>query len=150
LAIISGINEQRFLLLERTGTGPGDTLKVVYHEFLSSGFRRPVHINFVDNDSKVVFEREGGLGIYDINSRTSINVSLEGEITALDNYGKGRFLFAITSQGPRQKRLITIRYPGIVVSEAPFASENTFFYRQGEKLFLGGDSTMVSIELERN
>ena len=38
LAIISGIDDQRFLLLEKTG----DRYRVVYHEFLSGGYRRPV------------------------------------------------------------------------------------------------------------
>jgi hypothetical protein len=113
LALISGIDNQRFLLLERTG----DTFRVIHHEFMNSGFRRPVHINFVNDDAKVIFEREGGLGIYAINSRTSININLEGEVVSLDSSGDGRFLFVVTSQGQNDKRLITIRFPGIVVND---------------------------------
>jgi len=143
LAIISGIDEQRFLLLEQAG----DAYRVIHHEFLGSGFRRPVHISFVDNDERIAFEREGGLGIYDIESRTSINLPLEGEITVLDNSGEDKFLFVITSQGPRQKRFIAARYPGIIVINAPFKSNSAFFARRGEKLYLGGDSTIASFEL---
>jgi len=145
LAIISGIDNQRFLLLERTG----DTYRVIYHEFLDTGFRRPVHINFVNNDAKVVFEREGGLGIYAINSRSSTRVNLQGEIVSLDSSGEGRFLFVITSQGPNEKRFITIRFPGLVVNQAPFNSENVFLARRGNRLFIGGDETMASFELEK-
>jgi hypothetical protein len=148
LAIISGINDQRFLLLERSSGGP-DTYKVVFHEFLTNGFRRPVHISFVSNDEKVAFEREEGLGIFDIGSRTSINVPLEGEIAVMDNYGGDDYLFVIISQDTKQKRLITIRYPGIIVSNAPFASNSSFFARRGRKIYLGSDSTMVSFELEK-
>ena len=158
LAVISGIDDQRFLLLERaevenrTSRSPasGDTYKVVYHEFLPNGFRRPVHISFVDNDSKVAFERDGGLGIFDINSRTSVSLSLEGEIAVLDNSGGDRFLFVITSQGPRQKRFIMIRYPAFIVNEAPFKSDNAFFARRNNILYLGGDLSMASFELEKN
>nr|AGS53341.1 hypothetical protein [uncultured bacterium contig00014] len=145
LAIISGINDQRFLFLERAG----DTYRVVYHEFLTNGFRRPVHVGFVNNDSKVAFEREGGLGIYDISYRTSISLPMDGEIAFLDNSGSDRFLFVITSQGPKQKRLITIRYPGIIVSEAPFMSDNAFFTRRDNKIYLGGDLSIMSFELEK-
>ena len=145
LAIISGIDEQRFLLLEQAS----DTYRVIYHEFLGSGFRRPVYISFVDNDGKVAFEREGGLGIYDIGSRSSMNLPLEGEIAVLDNSGEGRYLFVITSQGPKQKRFISIRYPGIIVIDAPFKSDSAFFARRDNRLYLGGDSTMASFELGR-
>jgi hypothetical protein len=145
LAIISGIEDQRFLLLEHAG----DTYKVVYHEFLSAGFRRPIHISFVDNDSKVVFEREEGLGIYNIGSRSSDKVSLDGEIAALDNSGEDGFLFVVTSRGLKDRRFITIRYPASIVNEAPFKSDRVFFARRDKKLYLSGDSTMASFQLEK-
>ena len=159
LAIISGIDKQRFLLLEHSGAEPrsgrapggvsGDTYRVVYHEFLTDGFRRPVRIGFADNDTKIIYEREGGLGIYSINSRTGISLNLEGEITVIDNSGEDGFLFVITSQGPKEKRFITIRYPGLIVNEAPFRSGNAFFARRGRRLYLGGDSLLASFELEK-
>ena len=146
LAIISGIGEQRFLLLERSG----DTYKVIYHEFLTSGFRRPTHIRFADNDTKVIFEREEGIGIYSIGSRNSIKIPLRGEIVAIDNSGEDGFLFAITSQGLSDKRFIAIRYPYLIVNEAPFKSNNAFFSRHGKQLYLGGDLLMASFKLEKN
>ena len=145
LALVSGIGEQRFLYLERSG----DTYKVIYHEFLGSGFRRPVYIRFIDNDSKIVFEREGGLGIYSIGGRGSVRVGMEGEIAALDDSGGDGFLFVITSQGPNEKRLISIRYPGIIVNQAPFKSGSVFLIRRDKRLYLGGDFSMASFELER-
>jgi outer membrane protein assembly factor BamB len=144
LAVISGIDEQRFLLLEQSG----DTYKVIYHEFLPGGFRRPVHINFADNDGKVAFEREGGLGIYDIGSRASIKLNLEGEIYKLDDSGGSRYLFVITKQGPKQMSFITIRYPGHIVINAPFKSDNSFFSRRDSYFYLGSDTSIASFKLE--
>ena len=145
LALISGIDNQRFLLLERGG----DTYRVVYHEFLGSGFRRPVHITFADNDTKVVFERVGGLGIYTINSRASNSISLDGEIVILDNSGDERFLFLVTSTGVSEKQLITIKFPATVINVASFKSENAFMARRDSRLYIGGDLTMASFEMER-
>ena len=145
LALVSGIDEQRFLYLERSG----DTYRVIYHEFLGTGFRRPVHISFIDNNSKIVFELEGGLGIYSIGGRGSVSVRMEGEIAALDDSGDDGFLFVITSQSPNEKRLISIRYPGIIVNEAPFRSGSVFLLRRNKKLYLGGDLSMASFELEK-
>ncbi|MCL2472685.1 MAG: WD40 repeat domain-containing protein [Treponema sp.] len=162
LAIISGIDNQRFLLLEHTGNepsqphpggqiaiAPGDSYKVIYHEFLSGAFRRPVHISFVDNDSKVAFERVGGLGIYDIGSRTSISVPVKGEISVLDNSGGDKYLFVITSLGQKERRFVVIRYPAYIMIDVPYKSDNAFFARRGEEIYFGGDRTMASMKLDK-
>jgi hypothetical protein len=145
LAIISGIDDQRFLLLERFG----DSYKVVYHEFLEDGFRRAVHIAFIDNDNRVIFEREGGLGIYEINSRRSIKLPLKGSISAIEELGSGGLFFIISSQGKAQKNLVAIRLPGSVIIEAPFKSEEVFLSRRGSELYVGGGMTLASFVLEK-
>ena len=145
IAVVSGINNQRFLLLERSG----DIYITIYHEFIGSGFRRPVHINFVDNDRKVAFEWEDGIGIFDINTRTNTKLSLNGEIVMMDNSGDDRFLFIIT-QGltASQKRLVAIRYPAFIIMDIPFKSENVFMFRRGSRLYIGGDNSIAAFEID--
>ena len=144
LAVISGIDEQRFLILEQSG----DTYKVIYHEFLPNGYRRPVHICFTDNDSKVTFERDGGLGIYDINSRNSVSLNLEGKIEVIDDSGGNKYLYVITSQASKQMCFIAIRYPGSIAIKAPFKSDKVFFKRRDNKLYLGSELSIASFRLE--
>jgi hypothetical protein len=145
LALVSGIDDQRFLLLEQSG----ESYRVVYHEFLTDGFRRAVHIAFIDGGAKIAYEREGGLGIYDIASRTSVNLPVEGEIAALDESGADGVLFVITSLGPTAKRLVTIQLPGTIVMNAPFKSGNVFLGRRDNRLYVGGDLSMASFELSK-
>jgi len=150
LALISGIEKQRFIFMERSGgEHAGDTYKVAYHEFLSDGFRRPVHVKFINNDAEIVFEREEGLGIFIIGSRTSTKVNLKGEIIVLDDSGEDGFLFLVTSEGQNEKRFIAIRYPGLIVNDAPFKSKNAFLARQRNKIYLGGDLLMASFQMEK-
>ncbi|MCL2477922.1 MAG: WD40 repeat domain-containing protein [Treponema sp.] len=141
LAVISGIDQQRFLLMEQSG----NTYRVVYHEFLDSGFRRAVHINFIDNDSKVAYECEGGIGIYDMATRKSVRADLEGEITTLGSTDS-KYLFIITSLAGNQKRLYMIRMPGIIFLDAPFRSENSFLFEQDNRIYTGTDKSIVSFE----
>jgi hypothetical protein len=145
MGIVSGIDDQRFLLLERFGTGE---YRVSYHEFLEDGFRRPVHVSFIDGDSRIVFERQGGLGIYELISRTSRKVSLEGEVVALDGAGNDGLLFVIGARG-EEKRLVGIELPGTLIMEAPFKSGGVFLERRGPLLYLGGGSTLASFKLEK-
>jgi hypothetical protein len=161
LAIISGVEKQRFLLLERsaaersgqerrgTEQRPPDTYKVVYHEFLSDGFRRPVYVRFINDDTQVVFEREEGLGIFTISSRASTKVNLKGEITVMEDLGEDGFLFLVTSQNQDEKRFIALRHPGLIVNETPFKSKNAFLARQRNRIYAGGDLLMASFEMEK-
>jgi outer membrane protein assembly factor BamB len=145
LAIISGFDDQRFLLMEKLG----DSYKVAYHEFLSDGFRRPVHIAFIDEDRWVAFESEGSLALYNIGARNSIRLALEGSVTALDSSGTDNTLFVVTSQSERKKQLVEIRLPKDIIMKAPFSSENIFLGRQGQRLYIGGGSTIASFALNK-
>jgi hypothetical protein len=143
LAIVSGYDDQRFLLLERFG----DSYKVIYHEFLDDGFRWAVHMAFIDNGSRVIFERQGGLGIYDIVTRKSLRLELPGNISALDSYGGNGLVFVINSLEGGRKELAAIRFPGSIVLRAPFQSENAILERKGNHLYVGGGNTIASFEL---
>lgn len=148
LALISGIDEQRFLLLERFGSN-GYDYKVVYHEFLDSDFLRPVHIRFVEDDRWIVFERNGGLGLFELGSWQSGKVDLHGKISAIDHSGGQSLVFAIVERSPEVKELVGIRLPGKVVIEAPFKSEDVFLGISDSRLFVGGRQALISFDLEK-
>jgi hypothetical protein len=148
LGIVSGIDEQRFLLLERFGSGAG-AYKVIYHEFLGDGFRRQVRIAFIDGGRRLVFEREGGIGLYEISSMKGVKVSLPGELVALDQEGGGGLCFVITALPEGRKLLTAIQFPGSVFMRFPFTSEDVFLGRRDSRLFVGGGMTMALFELEK-
>jgi hypothetical protein len=148
IAIVSGIDPQRFLLLERYGDAGNLEYKTVYHQFLEEGTRRPVHVEFIDNDRRVAFERQGGLGLYDISARTSLKVPLTGRIIESDKIGDERILFLLTAQDSNEKRLVAVRFPGELIFETPFKSNTFFLSRQGSRIYIGGNMTLASFELE--
>ena len=160
-AVISGVEEQRFLLFERLGSaretsafglveGSNVEYRVVYHEFLGNGFRRPMHISFIDGDSKVIFEREGGICIYEINSRKSYYIILEGEIAAIDHSGSGgQFFVIVNSPSSGQKKLVGLNLPQKIFVQAPFKSDGVFLGRSGSLLFIGGGETLACFDLEK-
>lgn len=148
LGIISGIDDQRFLMLERFDDANGE-YQVVYHDFLEDGFRRPVHISFIDQDRRIIFEREGGVGVYEISSRKGTKIAMEGEIIEIDQAGGDGLFFVINSISAERKELVGLRLPGRVVMRAPFRSSGAFLGRSGSRLLVGGGSTLASFELEK-
>jgi hypothetical protein len=145
IAAISGIDKQRFIFIEQYGA----ERQITFHEFLEEGFRTPVHISFVDNDRKIAFEREGALGLYDIKSRISYKIPLDGKIIALDESGEENFLFLITAQNDNKKNLVMVEFPDTLLESAPFVSENVFLARHGSRLFVGGGRKLASFAIER-
>jgi len=148
LALISGIDNQRFLYLEQFGTSPGD-YKVVYHEFLIGNFRRPVFISFIENDRWALFERIGGLGFYEAGSRRTTKVDLGGEISAVDQSGGLGLVFAVVSMSENRKELAGIMLPDRLMVAAPFKSDDVFLRRAASQLLIGGGQTIISFELEK-
>jgi len=148
LALISGIDNQRFLFLEHFGAGFGD-YKVVYHEFLTGNFRRPVYINFIENDRWVAFERVGGLGFYEAGSRRMTKVNLDGEISAIDQSGGQGLLFTVVSISPDRKELAGIMLPDRIMVAAPFKSGDVFMGRADSQLLVGGGQKIIAFELEK-
>jgi len=148
LCLISGVDKQRFLYLEHFGASSGD-YKVVYHEFLNDGFRRPVFISFIENDSWVIFERVGGLGFYESGSRQTAKVDLEGEIKVIDQSGGQGLVFTIISRPDGMKELAGIMLPDRVMLAAPFKSDEVFLGRSDSRLLIGGGQTIIAFELEK-
>jgi hypothetical protein len=162
LGIISGIDNQRFLYLERSSITEGE-YRVIYHEFLDTGFRRPVRVLFIDEDRRIIFERTGGINCYNVKARHGIFIPLEGVITAVDNSGDQGLFFLITSDSRRHNELIGIKLPEdnrlvfsgnnntkeIIFMKAPFVSNYVFLGRVGTRLIAGGGTALISFVLEK-
>ena len=158
IGVISGIEQQRFMLFERLGS-EGD-YRVIYHEYLDSGFRRPVHIVFVDDDQRVIYERMDGIGCFNIRTRRVVNIPLDGEIAAIDESGADGYLFLVTSHANQMKKLVGIKFPapgiaGIstaapetVFLKASFKSDDVFLKRTGSMFVIGGGTALISFDLE--
>ena len=160
IGIVCGVEQQRFLLFERFESAGGE-YKIVYHEFLGDGFRRPVYILFVDDDRRIVFERLGGIGCYTIKSRRGTFIPLDGNISAVDGAGEQGIFFLITSHPGQEKKLTGIQFPreGLlgflgnaesdsVFLRAAFKSDDIFLGRKTSTVVTGGGSALISFSLE--
>ena len=147
LAVISGIDKQRFLFLERYGS---NDYRVTYHEFLQGeGFRREMQMAFIENDTRVIFEQEAGLGVYDVRSRSSITLPLSGRLETLDEMGGSGLFFYISSGPGGEKRFVAFKPPNLELINIPFKSDSVFLCRREKELYLGGGMTLASFTLDK-
>jgi len=156
IAVVSGIDKQRFLFSELYGN---TNYRVTYHEFLKGeGYRREVFMSFVGNNTQVVFEQESGLGVYDVQTRTTITLPIAGRmesqfqarLEAMDEEGgDGLFFYVSSGSGRGEKRFVVLKLPGTELLNVPFKSEVSFLTRRGNELFIGGGMTLASFTIDR-
>ncbi len=144
IALISGVDPQRFVLLSRSG----QTYKVVHHEYLDKGFRRPVLAAFVDKGKYVVFEREKGLEVYDTASRKSAVLDIGGAILAFEDETDDKRFFLIADSGD-YRELVGVALPAGVFMRAPYLGQEKYIARRGSRLYLGGDGTIAALDIDR-
>jgi len=142
IALVSGVDPQRFLLLERGG----DAYKVIHHEYLGVGFRRPVISAFVGNNAFFVFESESGLGVHAIASKKTTFLPLNGRVLVLnDSPSEERFFLTVDSKTMRE--LVGVRLPATIFMRAPFLSAEPFLAVEGQRLYLGSPTALAALDI---
>ncbi len=143
IALISGIDPQRFVLLARSG----QTYKVAHHEYLDRGFRRPVQLAFVGKDAFVAFEREKGLAVHDVSAKKTVVLDIGGRMIAFEDERSGDRFFLIAEANER-RMLVGIKTPDDAFLRAPYRNQESYIARRGDRLYVGGGNSVAALEIE--
>jgi len=153
IALVCGIDKQRFILLERRNDG----YRVAYHSYLKSDFRRRVFVEFSEDGRYAIYEKEGGLAVLDVSSRKTSGIAVSGVVREVRESASGDFFLVLSDDGSAagsgsrasaaRARLKVIRAPDTQVMEAAFSATGFFLDRSGDSIFVGGDDRIVSIEM---
>ncbi|MDR1388501.1 MAG: WD40 repeat domain-containing protein [Treponema sp.] len=147
IALVCGVDKQRFVFLEWYSDRD---YRITFHNFLEGeGFRREVFISFIDDDQKVAFEQEAGLGVFDVKERTLQLYPTPGRIEAFDADGGDGLFFYISGAGPGKKLLTALKLPGGELMRVPFESGTSFFFRREKSIVLGGGMVLASFNLNK-
>ncbi|MDR1866959.1 MAG: WD40 repeat domain-containing protein [Treponema sp.] len=146
LVIISGLDEQRFLVLNWVG----NTYQVQYNAFLSGEYRREIYCDFIDNDNYIIFEHVDGLALYNIAAHSMNIIPLNGALHAVTEEPQEDLLFLITAREKDFKTFVMIQLPeGHILEEAPFNSSVAFLDCQESRLFIGGEQVLASLDIKK-
>jgi hypothetical protein len=142
IAVISGLDEQRFVLLEKE-SGTETRWRIIFHQFLGTGFRKAVFVRFVDNDRRVAYERAGGLGLYDIGQKKAVIAPLDGELSCLADSGSA--VFVVTSGADGAKNFHILGH-GLSLN-APFRADSSFLTCGKKRILVGGGERLAAFEM---
>ena len=142
IALVSGVDPQRFLLLERGG----DSYKVIHHEYLGTGFRRPVVSAFVGNNAFFAFESEMGLGIHSIETKKTIFLTLNGRLLVMQDAPSQERFFLTVDTGATCE-LLGVLLPATVFMRAPYLSDEPFLAIKGQRVYLGSPFALAALDI---
>ena len=139
IALISGIERQRFIILEKATK----TYKVQHHQFLDSDFRRPVVVKFLQNDRYVLFEGKTNLMVFDSHKKKTYEIPVYFPILAIEALPNKDTVFVMTGKD-NEKQLIALKMPDKKLLTAPFVSKESFIFSWEDQLILGSDDVITS------
>lgn len=142
IAVVCGIDRERFLLLRRMA----DTYKVVYHEYLPGDFRKQVRIAFLSSSPRIAFEQEGCLSLFDIPSRQMETLPYAGRLFSIEP-GSYRDFFVVLSESGTVKHLLGLTEPRSILLDHAFSSDTAFISQQGRSIYLGKDSWILKVDI---
>lgn len=131
IAATAGLDRQRIVVLEKRE----EAYRVTWHSWMESEFRRPVAMSFTEDGRELVFETQGGIGVYDVASRKERLLSARDPLS-LGAAVPGRSLL-VALDHPSSAAVVIASYAGHVFFRLPFAADIASLRAEGDSLFLG-------------
>ena len=132
IALISGIDKQRFILLSKSG----QTYKVVHHQFLNTDYRRQVIIKFAQNNQYVLFEGKSNLSVFDGLKKRLYEIPIDKPIQAIETLENNNNVFVMAGT-ENQRQLIALSLPNKKMLSSSFVSPESFIYGRSDQLIVG-------------
>jgi len=142
IALISGLDPQRFILLEERKNG----YRPVTHHDTGTDFRRSVAMQFVRNDNRVLYENNGFIDAVNLNGYTVIPLDFsERLVNGIDNPVDHTLLLFGRSSGRASMKILS-RYD-LSMFESRLPVETTRIVRDRNYAVIVDGNTIAVLEL---
>lgn len=142
VAAICGQEKQRFVLAKTNETQP----KIIFHEFLSSSKTRQNLVKFSSDDSVVFYNCDEYLGIVDVKTSRKAHLKIDGQAIAIKP--AGNCAYVLTKQN-RKYTVYCIEKFATLIGSFSFEADTSFIQTKENKLYIGRDSAISCIKLEK-
>lgn len=142
VAAICGQEKQRFILAKTDEAQP----KIVFHEFLNSNKTRQNLVKFSSDDSVVFYNCDEILGLVDVKTGKKAHLKIDGQAIAIKKAGK--CMYVLTKQG-KKYTVYCIEKFATLIGAFSFEADTAFIQTKDNKLYIGRDSAISCIRLEK-
>ncbi len=142
VACVSGIDEQRFVLIRRNG----NQQKIVFHEYLDGNIKENVTVYFTNDSNYVYYNFENTLGILDCKKLISKHLPIKGKVLKIAEVPAENVVFVLSKQN-NDCTITIIEGMSNVLGTYEYQAENTFISAKDDNLFIGVDDKISCIQV---
>ncbi len=150
IGLISGLDPQRFILLDRTPSG----FKFTKAFDLRTDFRSQAFIHFFPRVPYVYYEGSGGAGYISLRGGSMGTLPVPGTVRSMI-LGPGSFLYvaSVENRGTAQRNdgyLSVISPPASLVATSRLPGNQLFLTSEAGSVYLGADQTFMRVDYADN
>lgn len=142
VATVSGQDRQRFVLAKKDGTHA----KIIFHEFVGQNDPHQRLVQFSRDSSIIWYNFNGGLGIVDSEGKKHSHIPVRGQALSLQE--AGNMVFLLTKENTTYTVYAIEKFDTLCGSFS-FDARSAFIRTEGNNLFVGKDTTISRITLEK-
>ena len=142
IAAICGHNKQRFILAHREENQP----KIIFHTFLDTPSARQCLIHFCNDNSRVIYNYENTIGIYDYKKNKLDSIKINSEIISIRESDTLVFLLG---KSKRTYTVYIVEKTNTLEGSFSFEADTAFIQTGADSLYVGKDDSISKISLER-
>lgn len=144
LAAISGLDTQRFVLYEVDKNNS----KIIYHEYLETQQITERFIQFNTENTKVYYEKEGGLISFSIKDKKAEFIALPGKICKMQELQFEQLLSVLSKENGTWYVSFLDRYNELV-AQFSFDAKTASLFSYQNAVYLGYDDFISKMEIVR-
>ena len=143
IASVSGQEQQRFVIAKNEN----NQSKIIYHEFLESDLTRRTQVYFTQDGKRVLYDCGTKLGIYDFEKDKAYSVKTNKQIISVE---ESENLIFLLGKAENEYTVYLIEKTNVLEGSFTFSANNAFIKTYNEALYVGKDSTISKISIERD
>lgn len=143
IASLSGHNRQRFVLAKIESKQP----KIIFHNFMKSELSRRTLVYFSEDEKNVFYNFENGIGIYNIETEKQTSIPVNKKIISIEESNDFTFLLA---KKDKEYTVYIVEKTNILEGSFSFAAETAFINATDDTLYIGKDSNISSVKLQKS
>lgn len=147
-ATLSGQDNQRFVISEKLSDTPGANSSIIFYKTLTNELNRQAIVKFTKDEKNVYYDAEDGVGLVNLKTLTETMIPIKGRILSIKESEDGRQVF-ILSREKGTRTVSVIEGFGILAGSFSFDAASSCIVSSGNALFVGRDSKISKITIER-
>lgn len=145
-ATLSGQENQRFVVSENFSKGTNSS--IIFYKTMKNELNRQVLVKFTKDEKNVYYDSADGVGLVNLKAMKDTMIPIKGRILSIRESESGKEVFILSKQGGTYT-VSAVEGFGVLAGSFSFDASSACIETEGDSLFVGRDSKISKIRIER-